>query len=421
VPDWGAVTPRAPNSAANVRASQGQSTGQNLNFYCSMATADLDQQQPTSGRRLGTGEGAESTAARERKSSLQHPGQAFSPPPTGGDDGSAPPRPAVKHPVHRITAPGSVQALAVDDDVLFAGVQGGSIVAWSLETYELLATIPAHQESVLGLSLSEDHSLLFSTGADSVVNVWSTQTLQRLYSLHSTYEVGDVFCVAHSTKKQTVFYGAQNASIQWQRLSTDALVSSPASSSTSLGTFKHRFFDSLGPGGTVTLLQSEDGAIARIRNQGGHIVRVSKDNYLPYAHRSYIFSMVLVKGLFQHDREEEVLITGGGGGTIKLWGIDALTEQGLVQLEKYKNTESSVLSLTYRGSFLYAGLSDGTAHIYNLASHQLVQKLYVGHGDVSQVQVSNDSILCGTSEGWVKVRLSAPTERPAPDETTAIQ
>ncbi|KAK5271124.1 hypothetical protein LTR40_014043, partial [Exophiala xenobiotica] len=123
-----------------------------------------------------------------------------------------------KNPIHRITAPGSVQALAVDDDVLFVGVQGGSITAWSLETYELLATVPAHKESVLSLALSEDRSLLFSTGADSIVNVWSTDTFQRVYSLYSPFEIGDIFGVVHSIKKQTVFWGAQNASIQWQKI-----------------------------------------------------------------------------------------------------------------------------------------------------------------------------------------------------------
>jgi di- and tripeptidase len=42
---------------------------------------------------------------------------------------------------------------------------------WSLETYELLSTIPAHSGAVLNLFLSEDGNLLFSSAGDAIVNV----------------------------------------------------------------------------------------------------------------------------------------------------------------------------------------------------------------------------------------------------------
>ncbi|KIX05855.1 uncharacterized protein Z518_03828 [Rhinocladiella mackenziei CBS 650.93] len=292
---------------------------------------------------------------------------------------SSEPRPA-KNPVHRIHAPGSVQALTADDDVLFAGTQGGSIVVWSLETYDQLAVVPAHQESVLSLALSEDKSLLFSTGADSIVNVWSTQTLQRLYSLYSHFEIGDIFCVVYSPKTQTLFWGAQNSSVQWYKLSTDAGVRSPTLTF-SPGSRKHRFFDSLGPGGVADIISDEDGPNSGLHNQGGRVLTIPSRNYLPYAHKSYIYSMLLVKGLFTHDKDEEILITGGGDGTIKLWSIDTQSATRILPRSKFKNPTSNILSLSYKGSFLYAGLSDGTANIYNLASNQLVQKLNVGDRD----------------------------------------
>ncbi|KIW78052.1 hypothetical protein Z517_07885 [Fonsecaea pedrosoi CBS 271.37] len=306
----------------------------------------------------------------------------------------------VKHPLHQVKAPGSVQALAVDDDVIFAGTQGGNIVVWSLETYELLATVPAHKESVLSLTLSDDKTLLFSAGADSIVNVWSTESLQRLYSLYSHFEIGDVFCVVHSIKTQTLFWGAQNASIQWYKLNTDTAVKFPPLN-LAPGSRKHRFFDSLGPGGIANVI-ADEGVVNGPGNQGGRALTAPSSNYLPYAHKSYIYSMLLVKGLFNRVGDEEVLISGAGDGTIKLWSIDNLAEFGPRQITKFKNADSNVLSLSYRDSFLYAGLSDGRAHIYNLASNQLVQKLQVGHGDVTQILVSTESILCGTSQGWIK-------------------
>ena len=304
-----------------------------------------------------------------------------------------------KYPIHRLNAPGSIQAVAVDDDVVFAGTQGGSIVVWSLETYELLATVPAHQESVLGLAFSEDRSLLFSTGADSIVNVWSTESLQRLYSLHSPFEIGDVFCAVHSASTQTLFWGAQNSSIQWYKLSMDSAVRSPLSVPR---TRKHRFFDSLGPGGASNAMYDEEIVAG---SQGGQVMTIPNRNYLPYAHKSYIYSILLVKGLSSRERDDEVLVSGGGDGTIKLWSINNLSSSGPIQMAKLKTPGSKVLSLAYRGSYLYAGLSEGLAHIYSLASRQLVQKLQLDHGDISQILVSTDSIFCGTSEGWIKVKI----------------
>ena len=317
-------------------------------------------------------------------------------PPEAEESTSATPHP-VKHPIHRVNAPGSVQAIAVDDDVLFTGTQGGHIVVWSLETYELLATVPAHEESVLSLALSEDRSLLFSTGADSIVNVWSTESLERLYSLISQFEIGDIFCAVHSAKIQTLFWGAQNSSVQWYKLSTDAAVRSPVSAP---GPRKHRFFDSLGPGGTSNELLDEEVTSSTL---GGRALTVPSRNYLPYAHKSYIYSILLVKGLSTNDKDEEILVTGGGDGMIKLWSIDKISSSRPMQIAKLKTMDLNVLSLAYRGSFLCAGLSDGFAYIYSLASRQLVQKLQVGHGDIIQILVSTKSILCGTSEGWVKV------------------
>ncbi|EXJ64672.1 hypothetical protein A1O7_01010 [Cladophialophora yegresii CBS 114405] len=303
----------------------------------------------------------------------------------------------VKHPIHRVNAPGSVQAVAIDDDVLFAGTQGGNIVVWSLETYELLASVSAHKESVLSLVLSEDKTLLFSSGADSIVNIWATASLQRLYSLYSHFDIGDVFCSAHSLRTQTLFWGAQNSSIQWYKISTETGLKSPATFSP--GSRKHRFFDSLGPGGMTNAVSDEDGPN---NDLGGRVLTIPSQNYLPYAHKSYIYSVLLVKGISAHDKDEEVLITGGGDGTIKLWTIDNLSSCRPTQFTKFKTPDLSVLSLSYRNLFLYAGLSDGTANIYNLASNQLVQRLQVGHGDVSQIILSIDSIWCGTSEGWIK-------------------
>jgi hypothetical protein len=47
-----------------------------------------------------------------------------------------------------------------------------------------------------------------------IKQIWCPSTLQRLFSIYSKYDVGDVFCVAYSVELQTVYLGAQNTSIQ---------------------------------------------------------------------------------------------------------------------------------------------------------------------------------------------------------------
>lgn len=101
---------------------------------------------------------------------------------------------------------------------------------WSLATYEQVFSICAHKESVLGLFLSEDKNILFSSGGDSVINVsrtfhivdsvltlqkiWSPRTFERYYSIYSHHDVGDIFAVAYSADLSTLYCGAQNTSIQ---------------------------------------------------------------------------------------------------------------------------------------------------------------------------------------------------------------
>lgn len=91
-----------------------------------------------------------------------------------------------------------------------------------------------HSGSVLALVLSEQEGLLFSSSGDAIVNVcaglillncwffivnvkvkvWDAVGYKLLYSIYSTFDVGDVFCIAYSRALQTAYFGAQNTSIQ---------------------------------------------------------------------------------------------------------------------------------------------------------------------------------------------------------------
>ncbi|KAI9926817.1 hypothetical protein ASPWEDRAFT_55083 [Aspergillus wentii DTO 134E9] len=301
---------------------------------------------------------------------------------------------------HRVQASRSVLALVLDDECVFAGLQGGDIVAWSLETYDLLLSVHAHKESVLGLYLSDDGDLLFSSGGDSVVNVWSTRTFDRLYSIHSHHDVGDIFAVAYSSSLKTVYCGGQNTSIQWCDISkTDA--ASTRTSAAHLSRRTHRFFDSKGPDGTRASCPDSSSDVAHSVTQGGQVLTFKRDHHRLFSHHGYVYSMLLVRGLVESAPNEEVLLTGAGDGVVKLWRLGQDGNTVPAQMAKLQNGDP-VLSIAVDGSFLYCGLAGGALNIWNLDSHQLVKRITRHTGDLWAVDIIRGVAVCGDSNGIVK-------------------
>lgn len=144
----------------------------------------------------------------------------YSEEPNGGtgaaEAGSLPASIDTKHATaaHRFNHNNSILAVAVAQDTLYAGTQGGEILVYNLQTYERLRAVTAHGGSVLGLCLTQAGSLLLSSAGDRHVNVWEPSNLTLLASLYSEYDTGDIFCVSWSARLQTVYFGAQNTSIQ---------------------------------------------------------------------------------------------------------------------------------------------------------------------------------------------------------------
>ncbi|OJD12274.1 hypothetical protein AJ78_07103 [Emergomyces pasteurianus Ep9510] len=317
-------------------------------------------------------------------------------------NGESPPSIQINNPCamgHRVQAVRSVLALVLDEECVFAGLQGGDIVAWSLDTYELILSVKAHQESVLGLYLSDDGSLLFSSGGDSVVNVWSTRTFERLYSIYSHHDVGDLFTVVYSPNLKTVYCGGQNTSIQWCDLRLGA--PPPPAVDVHPSSRRHRFFDSKGPGGSVTL-NPDAGEAAEKVGHGGQTLTFKRDQHKLYAHNGYIYCMLLVRGLEEWANGEEVLLTGSGDGSVKLWELGKCPEGSLVELAEFKNGSDSVLSIAVDGVFLYCGLSGGAVYIWNLDSRQIIRKLASHSGDLWAIDVVGNVTITGDSSGVIR-------------------
>jgi di- and tripeptidase len=146
-----------------------------------------------------------------------------------------------------------------------------------------------------------------------------------------------------------------------------------------------------------------------------------RNHYQAYAHSGYVNCMLLGRALRQSDAEREALVTGGGDGSIRLWALDKLDSTGLVAIAKFKDTSASVLSLSFSGIFLYAGLANGKVHVYNLDSQQLVQRIKVDADNVTTVQVVDGVAFCGSSHGRLTVgHLSRRPSTLEPRETDRL-
>ncbi|KFH46110.1 di- and tripeptidase-like protein [Hapsidospora chrysogenum ATCC 11550] len=323
------------------------------------------------------------------------------------DDG-APPS-LVPDLVHSLSHGSTVLALAVSPkhDRIYAGTQDGEIVAWSLATFQRAHTIQAHKRSVLSLFLSPDASLLFSSAGDPIINVWCPQTLTHLYEIYGTHDVGDIFCTAYSPQYDTLYLGAQNATIQWITLD-DPSVRVSRESQRHPHRRNHRFFDSKAVGGTSTPRRNDQrwGLIPPPKA----VLEMDNGSIRNFAHYGYVYCMLMAKGpTVQFDADEDVLISGGGDGTIKLWSLeDSVRSQGSADdecsIEEIMtlgtDDAESVLSLAIDGSFLYAGKLEGIVELWDLDTTQKLRVIKAHEFDIMSLQMGWGYLWVSASNGW---------------------
>jgi di- and tripeptidase len=308
---------------------------------------------------------------------------------------------------------------------------------YSLDTYERRKVVEAHRGSVLGLCLSKDQALLFSSATDPIVNVSSGQRLSYTHSLPArsgpqphfsgSTQCGQRMMLATSfaspTPRTTIPYtwgrktrayrcaycdtprSWQDTDLwQWYDLKEkDArprplLASHPSER-------KDRFFDSTGPGGVRTPRPA--GAESKRRHAvGGQDLEIDKQDIHQFAHYGYVYCMLLGTGILPEAPTEEILVSGGGDGRIMLWRIDGKSRGGITELgtlEDGRDEGESILSLAHEGSFLYSGRLNGEVNVWDLETRQLVRSLKASTGDVLCLSLGAGYLFAGGVEGQVQV------------------
>lgn len=302
---------------------------------------------------------------------------------------------------HRVQHDSSILALAVSEQYIYAGTQEGEILAWSLASYELVVRIQAHKRAVLCLFLSQDGTLLFSSAGDAIVNAWCPNKLKRLYHIYSTYDVGDVFSVAYSSHLETAYFGAQNTSIQWCSLKDSSSRPTP-NAERHPDRRNHRFFDSVAGGGASTPRRASQSALISAE---GEILEVDKAHIKQYAHFGYVYCMLLVSGASRLvEADEDMLISGGGDGTIKLWKLSDDPDDGIEELACLGDDDAeSILSLAVDGSFLYSGKLEGVIELWDLDTKQKLRVIKAQRGDVMTLQMGWGYLWSAGATGYARV------------------
>ena len=305
---------------------------------------------------------------------------------------------------HRLRHNSSILALVLSEECIYAGTQAGEILVYGWNTYERKAVIEGHRGSVLGLCLSQDGELLFSSAGDRIVNVWRTKDLSRQCCLYSSYDVGDIFCVAYSTILHTVYLGAQNTSIQWCSQEQKGTTACPKRQANGIMDVQPDipFFDSRGPGGRRTPKPADADVVPK-HAKGGDVIQIGKENVQHFAHYGYVYCMLLAKGV--PEAAQEVLVTGGGDGIVKLWRLDAKNggaPEELYHLDDGREEGHSILSISVEGTFLYAGRSGGEVDVWDLETRQLIRNMKAHRDDVVTICVGGGFMFSAAVTGYVR-------------------
>lgn len=288
----------------------------------------------------------------------------------------------------------SILSLSSTKKWIIAGSGNGDILVFNKETFEIEFVLKGHAGSVYSLALTEDERFLFSGSADSLVKVWDLETMEDVWTIYSVYDIGDVFTVAWAPSHEYLFLGAQNASIQWIRLYEKESYNTTKDPSGLPSIRYDRFFDSKGPGGCITPQQS---ATAKPKKFSGTsaLLEIPPKSVIPFAHFSYVYSLLVIKRKVTHGStsyEEELLISGGGDGTAKIWNFnsDSTIEQLYIL-----DTESPVFSMCCQDSFLYCGLSAGQVCIIDLDTRQIIRNDKLGDDEVMTMSLYRDCLFRG--------------------------
>ena len=259
-----------------------------------------------------------------------------------------------------------------------------------MQTFQRKAVLKGHQGSILSLALTPDYSLLFSVGGDAIVKVWDAVKLTCRSVIYSAFDIGDIFSVVYSSSLNQIFLGSQNTNIQWFNLNNRTR--KRAVSHGSNRRF-NQFFDS-------AVQRGED--IDESHDPLGDneldvpFYEIEHDHQLRFAHYGYVYCLLLA---YLPQSKNEVLLSGGGDGAIKVWSItDSIN---LLRELKREEDSEAVTSLVLHESMLYVGCLHGRVDIWDVEVFQHLRSVNAHNADILSMSRLGNHIYTTSATGWI--------------------
>ena len=163
------------------------------------------------------------------------------------------------------------------------------------------------------------------------LQVWDTVDLVPLYVLdpYLQADAGDIYSLAWSQSRETIYFGCQNTSIQWIQFGGDSVMAPPSSQPRPV----HKFFAGSHPqyqqkmssdsASGITTTQQSDITSSRV---GCTVLSIPATNIVSSAHHGYVYCMAVSPSpywgsddTFYSDPQSCIyLVTGSGDESVKV-------------------------------------------------------------------------------------------------------
>lgn len=287
--------------------------------------------------------------------------------------------------------------ISIANNVVICGTQNGKILLFSLKDYSLSAVLlePEMTGSNLCLDLDKSERYLFVAGSDSLVKVYDLQSdqTQCIKIIYSSVDIGDIFSISYHDSSKILFVGCQNASIIWCYIDIEILKLSNGQSDLLIdrNNLPHlrynKFFDSTGPGGIINKIQQRK--TIDFLNQIS-LCEIDPKDSVHFAHYGYVYCLRIFNNEFMSLKfpYDTFLVSGGGDGSVALWGIK---NNKIFNLKTLENDES-ILSMAINQTYLYVGLANGDINVWDLLTFQMIRS-FKTEDQVNSIIVINNRLI----------------------------
>lgn len=138
-------------------------------------------------------------------------------------------------------------------------------------------------------------------------------------------------------------------------------------------------------------------------------LEIDKEHIIQYAHYGYVYCMLLATNVYGYESNKQILISGGGDGTIKMWSLDEDDGGAISESSSLENGDESVLAMALDGTLLYSGRLDGDINVWDLDTRQLIRRVKADATDILTLAVGHGLVFTGSADGLIKVFLSVPS------------